>query len=204
MKAIVSHYRARLGTNRVRRRKGKGKRREETDGAMMEKETVRMVAGCTCDIAHEENPCAIVFDGRFKDVIQTHHVMFRFRAGCKEPRNVDGKLAWSTKDTETRFGPCVVRLMFKSKDNPNTKYEFVPLTSLELCAPALKEDEALVVSGEEAWKVVYPSHNGKDASNNKSGMYCKMSAKAKKKDSKLFDMKSITRIREHAKGPPLI
>lgn len=192
-----------MGTNRETRRKGKGKRRDERKGAVGEKVMVAEDGDCTCDTTHEDNPCAFVFDERFKDLIRTHHVMFRFRTGCKEPRNVDGKLAWSTKDTVVGFGPCNVRLMFKSKDNPNTKHEFVPLSSLEVCTPALKEDEALVVSGDDAWTVVFPSHNGKDASNNKSGMYCKMSAKAKKKDSKLFDLKSLTRIREHTRGPPL-
>lgn len=203
MKAVVSRYRAKMGTRRVKRGKGKGKETQGESGASTERMSERTDGGCTCDIPHGESACAFVFEERFKDIIQSHHVIFRFRAGCKEPRNVDGKFAWTTKETHIR--KCEMRLMFKSKDNPTVKHEYVPLSSLEPCAPLLKEDEALVIRGDDAWKVVYPSHKARDIANNdtRGGMYCKMNEKDKKKDSKAFELKAITRIRQLEKGYPV-
>lgn len=188
------------GKDRGKDRRGSGKRvGEGEEGETATTGTPR----CTCDIAHELNPCAFLLDSKMEDVKAKYHVILRFRTGCKEPRNVDGKLAWTTEDTEIRKGGCEVRVTYKTKDNPIAKDEYVPLSSLEPCTPPLKEDEALVISDEDKWKVVYPSHTGKDATGLKNGLYCKKTASGKRKDAKLYASKQITRIRELMKGPPL-
>lgn len=186
--------------------KGKGRRRIVKKNASRAEETERNGMPrnkCSCDIAHELNPCAFLLDSKIEDVVRTYHVILRFRSGCKEPRNVDGKLAWTTGDTEIRKGGCEVRVTYKTKDNPIARDEFVPISSLEPCAPAMREDEALVIGEEEKWKVVYPSHTAKDGSGGKIGMYCKLTVKGKKKDAKLFDLKHLTRIRKISKGAPV-
>lgn len=186
--------------------KGKGRRKivKENASRAEQAETSGMARNkCLCDIAHKLNPCAFLLDSKIEDVVSRYHVILRFRAGCKEPRNVDGKLAWTTQDTESRKGGCEVRVTYKTKDNPIAKDDFVPLASLEPCVPAMREDEALVICDEDKWKVVYPSHTSKDAMGGKKGMFCKLTVNGKRKDAKLYEVRQLTRIRDLSKGAPV-
>lgn len=128
--------------------------------------TVRPIPNLERYIVDPANPCTfLVRDDCPQEIFREHHVLFRFRAGCEKPRGVDGKFAWTSpaSGVETRW-KTEVRLTYKSQDGRRLITEFIPLSSLELCAPLLnKADErGLVVQGEDAGTVVYPVRYAKD------------------------------------------
>lgn len=147
-------------------------------------------------------PVDFVFSEWFSQVVLTHHVVFRFKAGCENPRGVDGKIAWTTKETQARRGTADVRLTYKTQDGMRMKDEYVPLLSLETCVPGLKKDElALVVQGEECGRIVYPSHGAREGKT-RTGTYCCVGEKVKKRDAKLYASESITRVTTLDSGLP--
>lgn len=94
-----------------------------------------------------------------------------------------------------------VRLTFKTQDGMRMKDEYVPLLSLEPCIPGVKKgDIALVIRGEDAGKIVFPSHTARDGKV-RSGTYCTLEEKAKKKDARFYSLDSITRLSTLENGP---
>lgn len=156
-------------------------------------------------IADYANPCSFVMRGDYpQEIFREYHVLFRFRAGCEKPRGVDGKFAWTSADfgLETRW-KSEARLTYKSQDGRRLITEFIPLSSLELCAPLLnKPDEGgLIVTGEDAGTIVYPVRCAKDGKT-KTGFFCRSSPSAGKKNEKVYANNQITRIRHIKLGPP--
>lgn len=135
-------------------------------------------------------------------LMRDFHVVLRFKAACMEPRNVDGKVAWTTTRTEVDASCRRIRLAYRTKEGSSLREEFVPLASLEPCLPNLRDDCAVVLGGELKGAVIYPSHSCKGEQGSRSGIYCKMCKSDKKKEALLFGKGSITRIRALALGPP--
>ena len=81
--------------------------------------------------------------------------------------------------------------------------EFVPQASLILCSPGVGKGEmALVVEGVDSGKIVFPSRIARDEKKIRTGLYCKLEQKDKKKDEKLYTINQITRIVSLSHGPP--
>lgn len=105
-------------------------------------------------------------------------------------------------ETQARRGMTDVRLTYKTQDGMRMKDEYVPLLSLETCIPGLKKgDLALVVRGEEAGRVVYPSQSVREGKV-RTGTLCTLEEKAKKKDAKFYSLDSVTRVTTINSGPP--
>lgn len=95
-----------------------------------------------------------------------------------------------------------VRLTFKTQDGMRMKDEYVPLLSLEPCIPGVKKgDLALVIKGEDAGKIVFPSHTAREGKI-RTGTYCALKENAKKKDARLYSLDSVTRLTTLDSGPP--
>lgn len=143
-----------------------------------------------------------LLDKSVLSLIHDFHVVFRFKAGCQDPRNVDGKVAWTTKNTEVDSQSKLVRLAYKTKEGSQMKDEFVPAASLVTCLPNIRDDNAVVLSGNRKGNIVYPSHSYKDGDGGRLGLYCKIERSCKKRDAELFSKESITRARPIGLGPP--
>lgn len=154
------------------------------------------------DVGSESELTSFLLDLSVLPLIKDFHVVLRFKAACKEPRNVDGKVAWTTTHTEVDVQSRVIRLAYRTKEGSSLREEFVPVASLEPCLPNLRDDCAVVLSGELKSTVVYPSHSHRGDERIRSGIYCKKRKSDKKKEALLFGRASITRIRAVALGPP--
>lgn len=196
MKSIISRYRRRMG---VRRRtiplKGKANLGK---GAMEDVEG----QSCCCTIKHDENRSTFVLQEVFNILLKTHYIFLRFRMGCKTPRNADGRIAWTTEATDVRTATCEIRVSYRPKDSIHVRDEYVPLSSLDLCSPSLKEDLALVAWGPDAGKILIPSHSDRTGETGRSGIYCKADKKEKKRDATLYALNCLTRARAMEEGPP--
>lgn len=197
LKAILSHYYHRMGNSRRSKSLKKAKElnlHPSVSGAASGK--------CVCTILHADNRSAFVFDGMFMEISKTHYVFFRFRRGCREPRNSDGRMAWTTDSVHLRRETCQLWVTYKPKDSVCVRDEYVPLSSLDLCAPHLKEDEALVIAGADKGKIVYPSHSDRKGSGQRVGLFCKARKEDRKKDAIFYAVESLTRVRKMESGPP--
>lgn len=196
MKAILSHYRRRLG---VRRRTIPLKRTTNAKkGALEDSEGQH----CTCTIKHEENHSTFVLQEFFNVHVKTHYIFLRFRMGCKTPRNADGRIAWTTEAMDVRIATCEIRVSYRPKDSNQVRDEYVPLSSVDLCPPSLKEDVALVVWGPDAGRILIPSHSDRSGEAGRSGIFCKADKKEKKKDANVYALNCLTRARAMEHGPP--
>ena len=110
---------------------------------------------CACTVAHESNTCAFILGREFEEYFSTHHIVFKIRDGVEEPRNADGRLAWTTRRTKVDRKNCRIVMTYKTKDNA-TREEAIPVTSLEMAEPLLN-DEVIVIKGEEWGRVMYPT-----------------------------------------------
>lgn len=197
LKAILSHYYQRTGLSRRTRTLRKVK---ETNLHVNVTGPVR--GKCPCTILHADNRSSFVFDGMFMEISKTHFVFFRIRRGCREPRNADGRMAWTTDCVNLRRETCQLRVTYKPKDGACTRDEYVPLSSLDLCIPHLKEDEALVIAGADKGKIVYPSHSDRKGAGERAGLYCKARKEDRKKDAIFYAVDILTRVRRMESGPP--
>ena len=120
-------------------------------------------------------------------------------------------MAWTCPDDDTATRTRLqreIRVAYKTQDAKRICHDFVPLDSMELCAPQTQKNEmALVVHGEHAGKVVYPSRYAKlqlgaGAAEKKIGFWCKLQKGGKKKDDVLITNNCITRIITKERGPP--
>lgn len=131
-------------------------------------------------------------------------MVFRFKAACETPRGVDGKMAWTTMETQARRGMADVRLTYRTQDGLRMKDKYVPLLSLETCIPGLKKgDLAVVIRGEDSGRIVYPSHSAREGKT-RTGTFCTLDEKAKKKAAKLYPLDSVTRVTTVQAGPPVL
>lgn len=138
-------------------------------------------------------PCSFVFREEFRNIGTEYSIFFRFILGCVTPRSVDGKAAWTTRKSVTRLSSEVL-VTYKTQESARVIEEFVPISSLELCVPGVR-DLALVVKGEDTGKVVFAARIARNDAKARIGMYCKLSKDAKgKKSEKLYLNDSITRI----------
>lgn len=196
LKAILSRYRRQKGISR--RTIALKRKALVRQGAREDPE--RQI--CPCTIKHEENRSTFVLLELFGMVVKTHYIFLRFRTGCKTPRNVDGRVAWTTEVSDVRTATCEVRVSYRPKDSANVRDEYVPLSSLDLCSPSLKEDVALVVWGADAGKILIPSHSDRTGALGRSGIYCKRDKGEKKKDAIVYALNCLTRARAMEQGPP--
>ena len=149
------------------------------------------------------HPCSFLANPQCAEAMKQYHIVFRFISGCESPRSVDGKIAWTTGDT--RLSPSgEVRLSYRTQDGgARLMDEFVPQASLILCSPGVGKGEmALVVEGVDSGKIVFPSRIARDEKKIRTGLYCKLEQKDKKKDEKLYTINQITRIVSLSHGPP--
>lgn len=196
VKGIISRYKRRLGVTR----RTIALKRKDIVRKGAEEEVERGL--CPCTINHDENRSTFVLRELFNTVVKTHFVFLRFRMGCKTPRNADGRIAWTTSATDVRTATCEIRVSYRPKDSNQVRDEYVPLSSLDLCSPSLKEDQALVVWGAEAGKILIPSHSDRKGEGGRSGIYCKTDERAKKRDAIVYELNSLTRVRAMEQGPP--
>lgn len=197
LKAILSHYNQRMGMSRRTKRLKKTK--ESNSQPFV---TNPASAKCPCSITHAHNQSAFVLDEMLMQAAKTHFIFFRIRPGCKEPRNADGRMAWTTLSVDMRRETCQIRVTYRPKDSVHAREEYVPLSSLDLCVPNLKEDEALVIDGPDKGKVVYPSHSDKKATGGRAGIYCKHKKEDRKKDAIMYALENVTRVRKMDAGQP--
>lgn len=167
--------------------------------------TVRPLPNLERYIVDPANPCTFLMrDDCPEEIFREYHVLFRFRTGCEKPRGVDGKFAWTSPASglETRW-KTEVRLTYKSQDGRRLITDFVPLSSLEPCAPLLNkaDEKGLVVSGDEVGSIVFPMRCAKEGKT-KTGFFCRASQSSGKKNERLFVNDQITRIRHKNLGPP--
>lgn len=196
LRAILSRYRRQIG---VSRRTIALKRKAVVTQGAAEDPGEQL---CPCTIKHEENRSTFVLLEFFGMVVKTHYIFLRFRTGCKTPRNVDGRIAWTTEASDIRTATCEIRVSYRPKDSANVRDEYVPLSSLDLCSPSLKEDVALVVWGADAGKILIPSHSDRLGALGRSGIYCKRDKGEKKKDAIVYALNCLTRARAMEQGQP--
>lgn len=153
-------------------------------------------------VGSETELTSFLLDLDILSLMKDFYVVFRFKAACMEPRNVDGKVAWTTTSTEVDARSGLIRLAYRTKEGSSLREEFVPLASLEPCLPNLRDDCAVVLSGELKGAVIYPSHSHRGERGTRSGIYCKRRKSDKKKEALLYGKGSITRIRSLELGPP--
>lgn len=152
-------------------------------------------SACDCCTPHAQNACSFVFEDFFLAIVKKHRVFFRIRHGSKEPRNADGRLAWTTEESNLSDKGCRIRVTYRPKDSNKERDEYVPVSSLDLCAPAMKEDVALVIWGDDKGCILYPSHANMGGKGTQTGIYCKLNRTDKKRDAKLYDLCTLTRAR---------
>ena len=155
---------------------------------------------CPCSIRHEENLATFILKENYQTIMSSHHIIFKIRYGVTEPRNADGKLAWTTGSSVVRSEKCRLTLCYKTKDN-YLREESLPICSLEICEPSLQED-AIVIEGEGQGTVVHPLQwLRKDG--RRTGLYCKRSKEQRKKDAVLYPTEALVRARRLEDGPPI-
>ena len=176
------------------KREGKGERKKVE---YMETRESRSPVGkevCRCVIPHEENPCAIVLEEVFAKKVSSMQMVFRIRPGTSQPLNADGRMAWTTAETRIDRHRCEIRLAYRIKDNPAVKEDYFAISSIEPCKPGVRDDKAVILYGEDKWKVVYTSHTEKKGKE-KVGFYCKEDMKQKRKSTKLYKVDQVTKVR---------
>ena len=155
---------------------------------------------CACSIGHDRNRASFILKEEYRGTMGSHHIVFKIRDGVHEPRNADGKLAWTTRNSIVQEKECRITICYKTKDN-NMRRESVPITSLECGEPSLQE-EAIVIEGEHVGKIVYPTQwfrqNGR-----RTGLYCKLQKESGKRDAVLFPREVLVRARRLECGPPM-
>ena len=155
---------------------------------------------CPCSIRHEDNQATFILNEKFWSIMSSHHIIFKIRCGVSEPRNADGKLAWTTASSVVGREECRITLSYKTKDN-YLREESLPISSLELCEPSLQED-VILIEGEGQGTVVHPSRWLRQAGK-RAGLYCKRSEGERKKDAVLYPTEALARVRRLEAGPPL-
>ena len=151
----------------------------------------------------EKHAWSFLSEPRYAETMKEYHIVFRFKTGCETPRSVDGKIAWTTRDT-TLTPSGQIRVTFKTQEGgARIMDEFVPQASLLLCSPGVgKGEQALVFEGVDSGKIVFPSRIVRNEKKFRTGLFCKLTQNGKKKDEILYTTEQLTRVVLMSRGPP--